>query len=155
MPKKSEKRPDFTDDDLRVADEMMDVETEVHAIEGDNVIDSPTVGVPEVPRSTVETPNVVQTSHALEAAPVNSKIVVVKESDAEKTAWMGTPDGAFPLPRGDVAHKLPIGAVIRKTADDRYEATQLGDQTGAKPLVSTSALAAIDGFLAHFHPQGG
>ena len=41
MPKKSEKRPDFTDDDLRVADEMMDVETEVHAIEGDNVIDLP------------------------------------------------------------------------------------------------------------------
>lgn len=84
--------------------------------------------------------------HALDLAPVNSKIVVTEEG-----AMLATPQGVTVLDDADTASRLPDGARIRKTADG-YIADQIGDNA-TPALVTTTADDAIDRFRFHFHGQ--
>lgn len=98
--------------------------------------------------------------HALDAAPMNSKIVVVKDPESgANVAMLATPDGAKPLPPGDVAHRLPEGARIAKLPHRgdgvRYQGTQLSAVLDFPPLYDTSAAAMISRFVGHFHPTDG
>jgi hypothetical protein len=84
--------------------------------------------------------------HALDSAPVNSKIVVV-----EQGAVLATPsDGPVLLPKTDRAHKLPEGAKITKTHAG-FRAEQLSAVIDRPVMLYATAGEAIDGFLAHFH----
>jgi hypothetical protein len=59
--------------------------------------------------------------HALDTAPVNSKIVVTTRPEGPgRIAVMATPDGARLLPEGDAAHRLPIGTKVFKLDDGRF-----------------------------------
>lgn len=61
--------------------------------------------------------------HALDLAPENSKIVVVKASERNgRLAVLATPDGPQKLPENDPAHLLPEGSKIYKVAEGCYEA---------------------------------
>lgn len=91
-------------------------------------------------------------AHALDLVAVNSKVVVC-ESDGEKFAVLATPNGPIRLPKGDPAHRLPVGARIVKTAQGQYTATQLSPTLDRPPLVTETALEAITGFIAHFHEE--
>lgn len=85
--------------------------------------------------------------HALDSAPVNSKIVVV-EGDG---AILATPDFHTRLPDGDPAHKLPVGARIVKRAEGIYQSIQLSPAEDHPLLVTASARDAIAQFVPHFH----
>lgn len=114
-----------------------------------------------------ETPTVPTPRHALDDAPVNSKVI-----NTGKQAWIATPDdptqpedtieamydrGFAPrnptklLPPGDLAHKLPNGAKITKTGPESYVAVQLDHTIGVAPLTTTTAMDAILQFVPHFH----
>lgn len=92
-------------------------------------------------------------SHALDAAPINSKIMVVLLA-GKSHAVLGTPDGAKELPPGDPAHRLPEGARIRKLAEREYLAEQVSPVEDHPPITRTSASRAIADFVPHFHPTG-
>lgn len=87
--------------------------------------------------------------HALDFAPLHSKIVKTDRG----AVIVQPPDVPRLLPPGDLAHGLPVGAKIEKTAADAYRSTQLDDQIGAPPTVHTSAIDAITAFEAHFWPS--
>ena len=84
--------------------------------------------------------------HALDAAPVNSKLVKTDEG-----AFLATPDSVTRLPDGDPAHKLPEGAKILKRAADAYWSIQLSPAEDRPVLVTTTAMDAIAQFIPHFH----
>jgi len=88
--------------------------------------------------------------HALDVVPVHSKIVVVI-ADMEKFAVLSTPTGANRLPPGDPAHGLPEGARIMKVAEGKFRATQLSPAIEQPVLETNTAIAAIRGFIPHFH----
>lgn len=92
--------------------------------------------------------------HALDNAPVNSKVVVVSQED-KPMAVISSPVGVHVLPTSDPANRLPVGARIFKKADDRYEAEQLNPAEDHPLLVGTTASEVIAGFIPHFHPLGG
>lgn len=96
-------------------------------------------------------------AHALDDAPVNSKIVVVKDPvTGANTAVLATPGGVITLPEGDPAHRLPEGARIAKIPHKdggfRYQGTQLSAVMDYPPLYDESAAAMIARFTGHFHP---
>lgn len=86
-------------------------------------------------------------AHALDEAPVNSKIVRTRES-----AVLATPERVVDLPKTDPASRLPEGARIAKRSEHRYEAEQLNAGVTLPMLVTTTAAEAIAGFVQHFHP---
>lgn len=87
---------------------------------------------------------------ALDGEPVNSKIVVLRHTDGAKVPVLMTPRGEVALTIHDLAHRLPSGARIRKEGEARYVAEQV-DGEGRPALVTTTARAAIEQFLQHFH----
>ena len=89
--------------------------------------------------------------HQLDLEPVGSKIVVVSGGDEQGGAFIGGPAGTKRLPDDDVAQKLPIGARIRKVAEDRYVGEQLSPAEERKPLVRATAADVIAAFVVHFH----
>jgi hypothetical protein len=91
--------------------------------------------------------------HALESAPVNSKLVVVEDGQKHRKAVLATPSGAEFLPEGDPAHALPLGARIHKAADGKYVATQLSPALDFPDATFATASEAIAGFIPHFHPR--
>jgi hypothetical protein len=90
--------------------------------------------------------------HAIDLAPINSKIVVILEQNVPR-AMIATPSGVETLPEGDIAHKLPAGARIQKLAADRFEAMQLGATVVQPLLVTASGTEAIAAFIGHFHAR--
>lgn len=89
--------------------------------------------------------------HALDDAPVNSKIVVV-HTDGTTYALLALPKGEpVRLPSDDPASKLTVGAKIQKVGDHEYVARQIGLGDNSPALVTTTARDAIAGFMAHFH----
>lgn len=88
--------------------------------------------------------------HALDSAPLNSKIVVVLIA-GKSHAVLATHEGAKELPAGDIAHRLPEGARIFKQAEDQYRAEQLSPTVDHPPLVCTTAGECIARFVGHFH----
>lgn len=115
--------------------------------------------------------------HALDLAPVHSKVVVVMVDGRPKAVIDTTTGHPTPLPDGDVAHKLPEGAKILKTTvaahlrnlasdpNERYHAQNalqgwvgdlfVGEQLSAQewhhPLYRHTGTEAIADFVAHFH----
>lgn len=99
-------------------------------------------------------PDAPDVRHALDLAPINSKIVVVKrEGESGMIAVLATPDGAHPLPKGDPAHRLPDGARIRKIAEGSFIAEQLSPAVDHPRLETVTASDAIGRFVDHFHPR--
>ena len=84
--------------------------------------------------------------HALDMAPVNSKIVVV-----ETGAVLARPDAVTLLPKSDPASTLPVGAKILKTPTG-YVSEQLSPTVDHPLLLTASAAEAITMFVGHFHP---
>jgi hypothetical protein len=91
--------------------------------------------------------------HALDSAPINAKIVVVL-LDGKSHAVLAGPAGAKELPVGDVAHRLPEGARIRKIGEREFMAEQMNATEDHAPITRESAGRAIADFVAHFHPNG-
>lgn len=91
--------------------------------------------------------------HALDSAPLNSKIVVVL-LDGKSHAVLAGPDGAKELPKGDPAHRLPEGARIRKVAEREFLAEQMSPAEDHAPITRESTQRAIADFIPHFHPHG-
>lgn len=88
--------------------------------------------------------------HALDTAPVGSKIVVVRHEGATY-AQLARPDaGIKTLPKDDPAAKLPEGAVIRKVADG-FESVQLSPAIEYPPMKTATVADAITGFVPYFH----
>ncbi len=85
-------------------------------------------------------------NHALDRAPVNSKIVGTDRGTA-----LATPDGVTLLPKSDVAGMLPAGARIQKLGPTRFVATQLDPAIPYPEQEYATATAAILDFLPHFH----
>lgn len=88
--------------------------------------------------------------HALDSAPVNSKIVVVR-LDGKNKAVLAMPSGTITLPVGDAAARLPEGARIAKVADGKFVSTQLSPAIDCPPLHTKTAIEAIVQFIPHFH----
>lgn len=88
-----------------------------------------------------------QPQHALESAPVNSKLVVTVEG-----AVLVSPDSGEPLVlvRPDPAAKLPVGAKITKVQSSEgetlYMAVLLNCERPESPTVHDSVLEAIENF---------
>lgn len=84
--------------------------------------------------------------HPLEAAPVNSKIVVLVDG-----AVLSTPDGQEPLSKRDPANRLPVGAKISKILTGKgetlYAAMQLNSKRPAQPSFHDSACEAIGQYM--------
>lgn len=91
--------------------------------------------------------------HALDSAPVNSKIVVVL-LDGKSHAVLAGPDGAKELPKGDPAHRLPEGARIRKIGEREFLAEQMSPAEDHAPITRETTMRAIADFIPHFHPHG-
>lgn len=87
--------------------------------------------------------------HALDFAPVHSKIVVTTEG-----AVFATPNGVSFLPKTDSAAKLPVGARIEKIAADQYRSQQLNATLARPATVHATAIEAIAAFVEHFHLNG-
>ena len=93
--------------------------------------------------------------HQLDLEPIGSKILVVAGGDEQGGAFLGGPAGTRRLPEDDVAQKLPIGARIRKDAEDRYVGEQLSAAEERPALIRATAADVIAAFVTHFHgPQG-
>lgn len=83
-------------------------------------------------------------AHPLDEAPINSKIVVVKnEKSNTRYAVLATPESQLPLPEGDVAHRLPVASKIYKVADAKFQAVipapydyANGTDTSAEALIA-------------------
>lgn len=90
------------------------------------------------------------TSHLLDIAPINSKIVVVQELGGTR-AVLATPERPLDLPAADPASKLPAGAVIHKVAEGKFEAHQLSPAIEYPVFTTATAGEAISGFVAYFH----
>lgn len=89
--------------------------------------------------------------HALDFAPVNTKIVVLLVANNKRQAAMSGPDGHIMLPDGDDAHKLPVGAKITKTGEHTYRSEQLDAVDERTQTVHDTAIEAIAAFTQHFH----
>lgn len=87
-----------------------------------------------------------ESRHALDLAPVNSKIVVTEDG-----AVFVTPAEVRTLPKDDPASKLPSGARILKLGEGSYRSVQLSPADDRPALLTASAHEAIAGFVAHFH----
>ena len=87
---------------------------------------------------------------ALDDAPVNSKIVVVR-ADGRKFPLFMTPDGMVELSADDLSHRLPEGARIQRTGPEQFTAIQLEPAVKHPPLVTTTARVAMTQFNKHFH----
>lgn len=120
-------------------------------VEGDDLSPAPSAPLGEVaPTQEVEAPPPVQleSSHALDAAPINSKIVVTEDG-----AVLALPDDFKVLPPSDIASALPRGARIRKDGHRTYVATQLNATVSYPERTYGSASEAIQDFVVHFHPR--
>lgn len=128
---------------------------ETHAVEGAEAPALAPVTVP-VERETV-IPTTIEggaTPHMLDAAPIGSKIVVVRLEGGAVLARFANPlADVTTLPKSDPASKLPAGARIVKSAEDMYVAMQMDPAEDYPPLVTKTAGEAIAGFVAHFHPS--
>jgi hypothetical protein len=90
--------------------------------------------------------------HQLDLEPINSKIVVTQApADKPGGAFLATPTGARRLPDNDPAHKLPVGARIRKLAEEKYVGEQLSPSDPREQLICTTAAECIARFVEHFH----
>lgn len=87
---------------------------------------------------------------ALDAAPINSKVVVVRV-DARKFPLLATPAGLVPLEADDVAHTLPDGAKVTRLGPTRFIASELGVLDGRPMLETPTAREAIARYIDHFH----
>lgn len=82
--------------------------------------------------------------HALDGAPKNSKIVVVKRANEPgRLAVLATPDGPVPLPEGDPAHKLPEGSRVYVGPEGQYIARLPMEYKYATPAVGGRAAEVI------------
>lgn len=129
---------------------------EVHAIEGDEAPNPPTIINAPPPLAisdeldAVAPPTAPQPLHALDTAPPNSKVVVVL-LDSTRKAVLATPDGVEPLSPDDPASKLPEGAVIQKVAEGKFISIQLNPSVDYPPLGTETAGEAIAAFVPYFH----
>lgn len=87
---------------------------------------------------------------ALDGAPVNSKIVVIRE-DGKKRPVLMTPQGEKPVAPDDLAWLLPEGARIIKEAEGKYVGRQLDPAREAPDLIATTGFAVLRQFHQHFH----
>lgn len=87
---------------------------------------------------------------ALDGAPMNSKIVVIREEKGKRPVFL-TPAGELSIANDDVAWGLPVGAKIQKDADGRFVARQLDHDRGTEALICGTAREAIARFHQHFH----
>jgi hypothetical protein len=132
------------DADRRAAEDAADL-AEMAAVEATGEAPIPWVAPVEAAMEPVAAA-VPDSLHALDSAPVNSKIVVV-----DTGAIMATPDFEIRLPDGDPAHALPIGARIIKRADGIYQSVQLSPAEDRPLLITATAADAIARFVVHFH----
>lgn len=88
--------------------------------------------------------------HALDLAPVNSKIVVVRDS-GRTFALLATPDGVSELPEGDPAHLLFEGARIQKLGESLFRSQPVSSETAVD---SPTAHEALSTFMRHFYQDG-
>jgi hypothetical protein len=84
--------------------------------------------------------------HPLDAAPMNSKIVVLSDG-----AVLSTPDGMTTLEKKDPANRLPTGAKISKVlsaeGETLYAAMQLNSKHPDGPSFHGSAVEAIAQYM--------
>lgn len=127
------------------------LESEMGVVQGDDLTEPP-IEAPAAPPEP-EQPPAPPPGHALDLAPVNSKIVVTVEG-----AFLAGPDGPVALEKTDPANRLPVGAKIIKTRDGfgivAYVSTQLSPVQHSEPGVYPSTLQAIKAFVEHHHPTG-
>lgn len=96
--------------------------------------------------------------HALDAAPENSKIIVVTpHSGKGRLAVLATPDGPVALPAGDPAHRLPVGSKIYKMGG-YFEAILPEEYESATPkrgfyTRAAEVLAHINQHIAGIQPE--
>lgn len=88
------------------------------------------------------------TGHALDNAPINSKLVGTDHGTA-----FATPDRVVLLPKTDLAGRLPAGARIQKRGEGQFVATQLDPAIAYPDVTYPTASAAITDFIPHFHPR--
>lgn len=122
-------------------------------VTGNTFENTDTLSIADVEAEVTETAAPVIPSHALDIAPINSKIVVVRD-EGGRVPILAMPSGEQIILGGDdPAVKLPAGAKIQKTAEGEFLASQLGGSDVTASRVSATAYDAITGFLAHFHPS--
>ena len=105
----------------------------------------------------------------LDDAPVNAKIVVVRD-EGKAYPILATPAGSAQVPEGDMAWKLPLGARIRRVAtvprgtmrtvkgqttvvatSYSFVSDQLDAVEDRDPLYTATAADACAQFVPHFH----
>lgn len=123
------------------------------AVQGDD-LSEPTAAALVAPPEPEQAPAVVL-PHALEMAPVNSKIVVTTDGAVLSMPRAETEDNPAhtefaTLLRPDPAARLPVGAKISKTQSSEgetfYIATLLNSERPEQPSFHDSALDAIQQF---------
>ena len=87
---------------------------------------------------------------ALDDAPVNSKLVVVR-SGTERLYILGGPDGEQTVAADDLARTLPEGARIQRAGPTTFIGEQMDPADYRKPLIATTAREVVTRFHAHFH----
>lgn len=139
-------KPDLPgDQDISPAELDAMANEDVSAVEGDDMTSNDPVVEEALEAAGIETPAPPPADplprHALDDAPVNSKIIVLKKPDS---AILATPEKTARLPDGDPAHRLPEGVKIFKRSECLYDVSQIAI-TGDKVLFTAdSALSAIE-----------
>ncbi len=88
---------------------------------------------------------------ALDGETVNSKVVVIRNTDGKRRPILMTPRGESVLSQNDVAWSLPENAKVSKEAENRFVAVQLDHNRSVPALVCSTAREAIALFHSHFH----
>lgn len=89
----------------------------------------------------------------LDVCPKNSVLTVLQWPGEAMKPVVQTPAGEMPVPKGDLAWKLPLLAEIRKKAEGVYVARQLEEVIGHEPLVCSTAVECCVQFKRHFHGE--
>jgi len=87
---------------------------------------------------------------ALEGAPVGSKVVVSRNTDGQKEAYLITPADRLLLPKTDLAYTLPVCAKVRIKMAGVVETVMLDSAPNIPPLITSTAREAMDQYLTHF-----
>lgn len=128
---------------------LVDVERMLEERDFSGKPDAPLGAAPPIPEPPAAPEIPAGELHALDLAPLNSKIVVTEDG-----ALLAGSNGVSLLPKHDPASKLPRGARIQKLGTDRFVAVQLSATVTVADLETTTAAEAIRRFLPHFHPGG-
>lgn len=104
---------------------------------------------PDLPIPAPSTPTNPEAPHALDVAPIGSKVVVTDEG-----AVLATSFSVGKLPKTDPANKLPPGAKITKRAEQVFDSWQLSPAEDYPLQTYATAAEAIKNFVNDFHPSG-